>query len=379
MTKYKSNNYKILATTSFGLESILGFELNEHGYKDLEKENGKVYIHDADINDIPFLNINLRTAERIVILLDSFKCRDFDDLYDNLIKIKWEDIISKDGQIIVNFKSSKSQIKSISNSQSISKRAIIDCLKRKHQQDWFSENGAKYKINVSIVKDIAEISLDSTGHGLHKRGYRLLHGEAPLRETLAASLINISRWRCDEPLIDPFCGSGTILIEAAMKALNIAPGLNASFDSFDWDIIPRNIWNQEYENAKNKIKHDFKTNITGYDIDPEMISIAKKNAEKAGVESSITFKTQSIDNFDTDIEKGFIITNPPYGERLNKNNLNDLYKSLEKSFNKIKSWRKYIFTGDENFLNNFSIKSFKNRKLYNGKIRCYLHMFKGDF
>ncbi|MBN1500151.1 MAG: class I SAM-dependent RNA methyltransferase [Spirochaetes bacterium] len=361
----------VIATTSFGLETVLGFELKNMGYESFVKENGRIILN-TELSKIPELNINLRTAERIFIRLAVFKCLDFDDLYDNLLKISWADIINEDGKIIVNFKSVKSAIKSISNSQGISKKAIIETLKKRYKKDWFTETGADYKILVSLQNDMAEILLDTSGHGLNRRGYRAHHGEAPLRETLAASLIDLSRWRNDEVLIDPFCGSGTILIEAALKGRNTAPGLKSEFDSEKWDLIPQKFWDSARNAAKNKINND-ELHLYGYDKDAEVIAIAKKNASKAGVGDCITFACRDIKNFSESHKKAFIITNPPYGERLT-GDIAEVYTVMSEKFKTLHGWRIYILTGFENFSKIFR-RSDKNRKLYNGKIKCHLHMF----
>ncbi len=363
---------QILATTSFGLETVLGFELKDLGFENFTKENGRI-LFDAQIHDIPLLNINLRTAERIFIRLASFKCLDFDDLFDNLIKINWSEIINEDGKIIVNFKSVKSVVKSISNSQGISKKAIIETLKKKYKKEWFSETGADFKILVSIQNDIAEILLDTSGHGLNRRGYRAHSGEAPLRETLAASLIDLSRWRPDEVLIDPFCGSGTILIEAALKGRNIAPGLKSEFDSEKWNFIAQKFWDNARNAAKSKINEN-ELFLFGYDKDPDIISVAKKNASKAGLGDCIKFSVRDISDFNENHEKAFIITNPPYGERLTED-VAKIYKTMSEKTKKLNGWRIYILTGFEDFSKIFSRRSDKNRKLYNGKIKCHLHMF----
>lgn len=367
------NKITVIATTSFGLETVLGFELKDLGFENFSKENGRVIIN-CNIKDIPALNIKLRTAERIFIKLKEFKCYDFDDLYENVFSIDWTQIIPYTGKIITNIKSIKSEIKSISNSQSIAKRAIIDSLQNKYDKSWLPENGSDFKILIPINKNIAEILLDTTGHGLHKRGYRILHGEAPIRETLASSIINISRWRSDEPFIDPFCGSGTFPIEAAMKATGIFPGTKSNFDSEKWDFIPSEEWDKARFNLTPSNINSDNPIIYGYDKDPEMIKIAKVNAEKAGVAEFINFEVKNISKFNSEFEKAFLISNPPYGERLTAD-LKQIYEDLEHIFKEYPNWRKFIFTGDENFTKYFKIKSNRNRKLYNGKLKCYLHMF----
>jgi putative N6-adenine-specific DNA methylase len=371
------NNIKLIATATFGLEAIVKREVESLGFKDIEVENGKV-IFSAKLEDIPKANLWLRTADRVLLLVGEFKALSFEELFENTKKLPWGDLISKDGEFTVTGKSIKSKLYSVPDCQSIVKKAIVEKMKEKYRTDWFSETGAKYTVQVALLKDIATLTIDTSGVGLHKRGYRKEAMEAPLKETLAAALVQLSFWSHDRVLLDPFCGSGTIPIEAAMIGRNIAPGLNRKFASEDWDIIPNDSWKKERIEAFKSIKHDRDLKIYASDMDKKAIDIAKDNAFKAGVDDSIDFKVRRFSTINIKNKFGVIITNPPYGERLgDKKEVEELYKDMGKEFKNLRTWSKYIITSDENFEKLYGKKASKKRKLYNGRIKVDYYQYFG--
>ena len=366
--------YNLIATTTFGIEGITAKELKALGYENLKTENGKVHF-EGDEMDIAIANIHLRTADRILINMGEFKALSFEELYQGTKKIKWNEIIPVDGIMHVNGKSVNSTLHSVPDCQSIVKKAIVDSMSNAYGVKQFEESGPLYKIEVSILKDKVTLTIDTSGPGLHKRGYREEAGIAPLKETLAASMVLISRWNENSQLIDPFCGSGTILIEAAMIMRNIAPGMCRSFTCETWPTMDEDIFEQVREGAERAIK-DKDISLIGYDIDGRILKVARRNAEKAGVSKYIEFQRRDFKDFSTGNKYGFIISNPPYGERLGeKREVEELYKifgGYKKAYN---NWDYNILTSFEGFEKPFGIKSSKNRKLYNGKIKCYYYQY----
>lgn len=368
--------YTLIATATFGLEKVVANELRELGYDDLTIENGKVTFQGSEM-DIVTCNMWLRTADRVLIKMAEFKAESFEELFQGTLKVEWGDIIPETGFMHVTGKSIKSKLFSVPDCQSITKKAIIEGMKRKYEKDIFSEDGAEYKIEVAILKDIVTLTLDTTGPGLHKRGYRGLAGEAPLKETLAAALVLLSKWEPSRILSDPLCGSGTIAIEAAMIGKNIAPGINRNFVSEGWDVIPKKLWEDMRRYAKNSI-NDKEFRILASDIDGTVLRIAKDNAKKAGVEDCIVFQKIDMKEFKNKKRYGFIITNPPYGERIGDiKEVESLYKDMGKIFKELKDWSYFIITSYEDFEKCFGQKSNKNRKLYNGRIKCYYYQYFG--
>lgn len=368
--------YTLIATATFGLEKVVANELRELGYDDLTIENGKVTFQGSEM-DIVTCNMWLRTADRVLIKMAEFKAESFEELFQGTLKVEWGDIIPETGFMHVTGKSIKSKLFSVPDCQSITKKAIIEGMKRKYEKDIFSEDGAEYKIEVAILKDIVTLTLDTTGPGLHKRGYRGLAGEAPLKETLAAALVLLSKWEPSRILSDPLCGSGTIAIEAAMIGKNIAPGINRNFVSEGWDVIPKKLWEDMRRYAKNSI-NDKEFRILASDIDGTVLRIAKDNAQKAGVEDCIVFQKIDMKEFKNKKRYGFIITNPPYGERIGDiKEVESLYKDMGKVFKELKDWSYFIITSYEDFEKCFGQKSNKNRKLYNGRIKCYYYQYFG--
>jgi putative N6-adenine-specific DNA methylase len=368
--------YNLIATSTFGIESIVSQELNALGYNELKVEDGRVLFQGYE-NDIAKCNIWLRSADRVLINMGQFNASDFGRLFQLTNNIKWEDIIPVDGKIHITGKSIKSKLFSVPDCQSIVKKAIIDALQRKYKKNKFTERGPLFKIEVSILKDIVTLSLDTTGPGLHRRGYRTEGGEAPLRENLAAALVLLSRWDPKRPFADPLCGSGTIAIETALIGRNIAAGLNRKFVSEEWPFFPKEVWKTERENAKLKIRNvDLK--IYASDIDSSLLQQAKNNAKRAGVADCIEFQNKPVEDFVSSEQYGCIICNPPYGERLGDiKKSEEIYKIMGNVFLKLDTWSYFIITSHTDFERYFGRKSTKNRKLYNGNIKCYLYQYYG--
>ncbi|BDR66023.1 methyltransferase [Clostridium tetani] len=369
-------DYTLIATATFGLEKVVADELRELGYEDLIIENGKVTFQGSEM-DIVTCNMWLRTADRVLIKMAEFKAESFEELFQGTLKVEWGDIIPETGFMHVTGKSVKSKLFSVPDCQSITKKAVVESMKRKYNKEMFSEDGATYKIEVAILKDIVTLTLDTTGPGLHKRGYREFAGEAPLKETLAAALVLLSKWEPSRILADPFCGSGTIPIEAAMIGKNIAPGLNRNFVSEDWDIIPKSLWQDMRKYARNSI-NDKEFRILASDINGRVLKTARDNAKKAGVAEYIVFQRMDMKEFRNKKRYGFIITNPPYGERIgNAKEVENLYEDMGRTFQELKDWSYFVITSYEDFEKCFGEKSDKNRKLYNGRIKCYYYQYFG--
>lgn len=370
-------NIKLIATATFGLEAIVKREVESLGFKDIQVENGKV-IFSAKLEDIPKANLWLRTADRVLLLVGEFKALSFEELFEKTKALPWGDLISKDGEFTVTGKSIKSKLYSVPDCQAIVKKSVVEKMKQKYNTEWFEETGAKYTIQVALLKDIATLTIDTSGVGLHKRGYRKEAMLAPLKETLAAALVQLSFWTHERVLLDPFCGSGTIAIEAAMIGRNIAPGLNRKFASEEWDIIPEGVWKKERVDAFKAIKHDRELKIYASDMDKRAIDIAKDNAFKAGVDDVIDFKVRKFSSINIKNSFGVIITNPPYGERLGeKKEVEELYKQMGVEFKNLRTWSKYIITSEENFERLYGKKAAKKRKLYNGRIKVDYYQYFG--
>jgi len=370
-------HFNMIATAAFGIESVVGQELKELGFEDVVVENGRV-LFKADAEGVCKANLWLRSAERVFINVASFRAFSFVELFDKIEAIPWEDYIPADGRFPVNAKSIKSKLFSLSDIQSISKKAMVKRLGKVYNIEWFEETGPEFPIHVAFLKDEVTVSIDTSGVGLHKRGYRESGSEAPLKETLAAALVKISRWKSFIPLVDPMCGSGTILIEAAMMARNIAPGLNRKFISETWDFIPKEAWKKVRQEAYQAIDLDTPLHIQGFDINQRAVKIAMQNAEKAGLEDDIHFQVRDAKDLSSSKQYGYIITNPPYGERLSDEYaVEDIYKMMGKSYGTLDTWSAYILTSHENFERCYGKKSTKNRKLYNGKIKTYFYQYFG--
>ncbi len=371
--------YDLIAPCHFGLEAVLKREIYDLGYEIKNVEDGRI-IFEGDEEAVVRANMCLRTAERILIKIGEFKAQSFEELFQGTKALKWEDYIPRDGRFWVTKASSiKSKLFSPSDIQSIMKKAMVDRLKDIYNLEWFSEDGQSFPIRVFIKNDVVSVGLDTTGDSLHKRGYRRLQSKAPIAENLAAALIMLSPWNKDRILVDPFCGSGTFPIEAALMAAGVAPGLNREFTAMNWrHIVKPILWKEVRAELSEEVDFNIKTDITGYDIDPAMIKIAKENARKAGVDKLIRFEIGDIKNFYSDKEYGFVITNPPYGERLEeKENLPELYKIIGERFDRHPTWSKYMITSYEDAEKYIGKKSDKNRKIYNGMIKTYFYSYLG--
>ena len=369
--------FEIIATSAFGIESVTAREISELGYKDILTENGRVTFR-GDFDDIARANVCLRTADRILIKLAQFKATTFEELFQGVYAVEWADILSPDAFIHVVGKSVKSTLVSVPDCQSITKKAIIAKLKLKFGKEIFPEDGAEYRISVSILKDIVTVTLDTSGAGLHKRGYRSLAGEAPLKETLACSLLLLSYWRGERLLVDPLCGSGTIPIEAAMIALDIAPGMNRGFAAERWQNFDYDAFERARNEAKQRVRTDLNLNIYGSDIDPKAIELAMRHAEEAGVDEYIRLKQMNVADLASKEKYGFIVTNPPYGERLGESReAEELYRVMGKTFSALDTWSFYVITSNPYFEKNFGRKADKRRKLYNGKLECQYYQYFG--
>ncbi len=371
--------FELIAPCHFGLEAVLKREIIDLGYDISSVEDGRVtFIGDAEA--ICRANIFLRTAERVLLKVASFKAVTFEQLFDKTKEIDWEQYIPEDAKVWVTKASSvKSKLFSPSDIQSIIKKAIVEKMKKSYDTNIISETGASYPLRVFFMKDIVTIALDTTGVSLHKRGYRPYTAKAPISETLAAALIMLTPWNKDRILVDPFCGSGTFPIEAAMIAANIAPGMNRSFLSETWtNLIPKKLWYETLDEANEMIDDTVEVDIQGYDIDGEVVKLARENAKLAGVDHMIHFQQRSVEELSHPKKYGFIITNPPYGERIEeKENLPELYKIIGERMKALDTWSTYIITSYEDTEKYIGRKANKNRKIYNGMLKTYFYQFLG--
>ncbi len=371
---------QLMATTTFGVETVVKEEIKNLGYDIKEVKNGKI-IFTGDKLAICRANLWLRSAERVLLKIGEFPATDFDQLYEKTKELPWSDWLPENAEFPVNGKSVKSKLHHVPSCQSIAKKAIVDNMHKKYGKKWFKEDGALYKIEVALFKDKATLTIDTSGSGLHKRGYRDLNTTAPLQETIAAAMIDLSRWHEDRILIDPFCGSGTIPIEAALMARNIAPGRKRNFAAEDWPNIPGKLWEKAREEAEDKINsRELEPRlIMGTDFDKEVIKIAQHHARRAEVEDIIHFQQKDFSKFSTARKYGYIITNPPYGERMDTENIEKLYKEMGKKLLPLSTWSFYILTSHSDFASLFGKNASKKRKLYNGGIRCNYYQYYGPW
>lgn len=368
-----------IAPCHFGLESVLKREIQELGYEIIQVEDGRITFG-GGIDAACRANIFLRTAERILLKVGSFRAGTFEELFQRTKEIPWENYIPEDGKFwVAKAASVKSKLFSPSDIQSIMKKAMVERMKTRYGISWFQETGASYPVRVFLMKDIVTVGIDTTGVSLHKRGYRPVAGKAPIAENLAAALIMLTPWRKDRILVDPFCGSGTFPIEAAMMAANIAPGMNRSFIAEDWtNLIAKKNWYEAVNEAHDKVDGQIETDIQGYDADPEVIRTARRNAEEAGVGHLIHFQQREVKDLRHPKKYGFVITNPPYGERLEeKSSLPRIYKEFGQAFRELDSWSAYMITSYEDAERYFGRKADRNRKVYNGMLRTYFYQFQG--
>lgn len=374
------SNIQLTAPCIFGVESILKKEIVKLGYEIKNVEDGRVSFI-ADELGVCRSNIWLRTAERVMINIGEFEARSFEELFEKTKDLPWEKWIPQDGKFWVKKASSiKSKLFSPSDIQSIIKKAIVERLKKTYHVNWFSEDGADYPLRVFIKKDRVSIGLDASGEALHKRGYRTFTSKAPISETLAAAIIQLTPWNKDRILVDPFCGSGTIPIEASMIAMNMAPGLDREFTAERWNnIIPRKLWFNAVDEANDVIDTTSKINIAGYDIDNKVLKLARENAKNAGVDHLIHFQERDMRKTSSNKKYGFIITNPPYGERLeDKDSVIGLYKDMKVAFNNLDSWSYFIITAFDEFERYFGKTADKKRKLYTGMMKANLYQYYGN-
>ncbi len=369
----------MIAPCHFGLEAVLKKEIIDLGYDVLLVEDGRVTFL-GDEEAVCRANIGLRTAERILVKVGTFHAETFDELFENTKALPWEEYIPADGRFwVAKAASVKSKLFSPSDIQSIMKKAMVERLKNIYHINWFKEDGANYPVRVFLMKDEVTVGLDTTGDSLHKRGYRKFTAKAPIAENLAAAMIMLTPWKEDRILVDPFCGSGTIPIEAAMMAANIAPGMKRGFTALKWEqVVPKVFWDDAYEEARSMVDLSVKAQIYGYDIDEEMIRISGQNAHLAGVENLIHFEKRGVDKLKNDGKYGFLITNPPYGERLEeKANIPPLYRKLGERFKMLDTWSLYLITSYEEAQKDIGRKADKNRKIYNGMMKTYYYQFQG--
>ncbi|MED1952208.1 class I SAM-dependent RNA methyltransferase [Brevibacillus centrosporus] len=368
---------ELIATATFGLESVVAEEVKALGYTDVQVENGKVTFT-AEISAIARTNLWLRTADRVRLKIGEFQATTFDELFEKTKALPWADWITEDGTFPVEGKSVKSTLFSVPDCQAIVKKAVVESLKKTYKRDWFEENGPLYKIEVALLKDVATLTIDTSGPGLHKRGYRELIGTAPLKETMAAALIMLSRWKPDRVFMDPFCGSGTIPIEAALIGQNIAPGMNREFVSESWPAIPKSAWREARAETHDLARYDQKLEIIGTDVDEEILKIARTNASEAGVDDLIHFQRMDVRDIRTKKKYGYLICNPPYGERLGEwKQVSRMYGEMGKTFAALDTWSFYVITSDELFEEHFGRKASKKRKLYNGNMKVDYYQFFG--
>lgn len=371
--------FELLVPCHFGLEAVLKKEIYDLGYEISKVEDGRITFL-GDEEAICRANIFLRTAERVMIQVGRFKATTFEELFQGIKAIPWEDYIPEDGKFWVKKASSiNSKLFSPSDIQSIAKKAMVERMKQKYHKDWFAEDGAPYPVRIFLLKDEVTVAIDTSGESLHKRGYRTMTSKAPLTETLAAALILLTPWRPDRILVDPFCGSGTFPIEAAMIAANIAPGMNREFTAEKWtNLIDKKLWYECVQEAEDMIDTTVEVDIQGYDIDGDVIKAARENAKRAGVDHMIHFQQRAVADLRHPKKYGFVITNPPYGERLEeKADLPKLYSEIGTAYQNLDAWSMFLITSYEDTERYIGRKADKNRKIYNGMLKTYFYQFMG--
>ena len=367
----------LIATAAFGLESIVARELKGLGYDELVVENGRV-LFTTDELGICRTNLWLRSSDRVLLRMGSFEARTFEELFQQTKSLPWEDWLPEDANFPVQGKSVKSQLFSVSDCQAIVKKAIVERLKEKYGRNWFEETGPRYQIEVGLLNNKVTLTIDTSGPGLHKRGYRQLAGEAPLKETLAAAMIQLSFWRKERALIDPFCGTGTISIEAALIAQNRAPGLKRSFAAEKWPNIPKILWQEAWQEALDLWERNVPLHIYGSDIDPNALALARKHASEAGVDEVIHFQRLPVAEVRSRFKYGHMIANPPYGERLGDvTKVEELYRELGETFNRLDNWSLHMLTTHQFPERLIGRRWDKSRKLYTGRLECHYFQFFG--
>ncbi len=371
--------FELIAPCHFGLEAVLKREIQDLGYEIIRVEDGRI-LFEGDAEAVCCANIYLRTAERILIKAGEFHAETFEELFQGTKAIPWEHYIPVDGRFYITKAASvKSKLFSPSDIQSIMKKAMVERMKQVHHINWFTEEGDSFPVRVFIHKDEVLVGIDTTGESLHKRGYRKLTAKAPIAENLAAALIMLTPWRGNRILVDPFCGSGTFPIEAAMMAANMAPGAKRNFTAMTWNhLIPEKEWSQVREEAQEAVNLNIETDIQGYDLDETMVEYARQNARLAGVDNLIHFQRRGVDQLSHSKKYGFVITNPPYGERLEeKEALFELYHTIGERFKRLDDWSLYLITSYDKAQEALGLKAEKNRKIYNGMMKTYFYQFPG--
>lgn len=367
----------LIATTTMGLEAICAREIKDLGYTDVTVENGRV-LFKGTVDAIPRANLWLRTADRIKIQVGEFKAFTFDELFEKTKALPWADLLPANAEFPVIGRSVKSTLFSVSDCQAIVKKAVVESMKKQYNLDWFDEDGPFYRIEVALLKDTATLTLDSSGIALHKRGYREFHNQAPLKETLAAAMIQLTTWNKDRPFADPFCGSGTLAIEAAMIGQNIAPGFNRNFASEDWHWIGEEHWKKARQEVEDLANYDQALDIVGSDIDHKSVELAQGNAAEAGFADLITFKQMQISDYRHKGSYGIVVANPPYGERLGeRDEVEQMYRDMGRVMKLHETWSVYLLTSHEGFEELYGKKASKKRKLYNGNIKTDYYQFFG--
>lgn len=371
--------FELIAPCHFGLEAVMKREILDLGYEITSVEDGKVTF-EGDAEAIAYANVFLRTAERILLKIGQFRAETFEELFEKTKALPWERYIPKDGKFwVTKANSVKSKLFSPSDIQSIMKKAMVERLKTVYHTEWFQEDGSSFPIRVSILKDVVTVGLDTSGVSLHKRGYRKMTAKAPITETLAAALLMLTPWKKDRILVDPFCGSGTFPIEAAMMAAQIAPGMNRSFLAEEWKhLVPAKHWYNVMDDAAERVDRNVETDIQGFDIDGNVINAARENAKLAQVDHLIHFQQRPVAELSHPKKYGFLVTNPPYGERLEeKEALPELYRTLGERFRALDSWSMYLITSYEDAQRYIGKNADKNRKIYNGMLKTYFYQYSG--
>ncbi|HHT27058.1 MAG TPA: class I SAM-dependent RNA methyltransferase [Firmicutes bacterium] len=368
---------ELIATAAFGIEAVVARELTALGLTDHTVENGRVIVR-CDLDAIPQANLWLRSADRVLLKIGSFKAVTFDELFEKTKALPWADWLPRDANFPVTGKSVKSQLHSVPDCQAIVKKAVVESLRRQYKCAWFEETGPLYRIEVALLKDEVTLTIDTSGSGLHRRGYRPLVGAAPLRETLAAAMIMLSYWNKDRALLDPLCGTGTIPIEAAMIGANMAPGLRRRFAAETWPILPQQLWQNARAQAQESIGDLKDLRIFGSDIDGEALGLARHHAELAGVSEAVRFQKLPVAEVRSRFKYGCVICNPPYGERIgDRKSAGAIYQDMKDAFARLDSWSFYILTSHPNFERVFDQKATRRRKLYNGRIEVTYYQFIG--
>lgn len=371
------SRFQLIATSTFGLEKVVARELELLGYTDCRIQDGRV-VFSGDLEDIARCNLWLRCADRVLIQVGEFPAPDFGQLFDQIIELPWADLLPIDAKFPVKGRSNRSKLHAVPKIQGVAKKAIVEALKKKHNRFRFEESGSEFPIEVSLSRDIARLTMDTTGPGLHKRGYRQVVGSAPLRETMAAGLILLSYWNEERPFLDPFCGSGTLPIEAALIGRNIAPGLQRSFAAEDWNWFDRKIWKEARDAARDVRRRSLPAAISASDHDPDAIRLAQRGATNAGVGGSIRFSCSEISDVRSHLEYGCVVTNPPYGERLGNNEeVEAVYRVLGQTLKRLPTWSHYVLTSYRGFEHHFGRRADRRRKLYNGRLECQYYQYQG--